>query len=114
MISKELFCEVIEDAQKTEDYQNWLNEQLHAKGVEGCIFQPSCVDSVIKLLGIHFEDYDLNDMISYFCFDLNYGRKWKSGMITEKDGSDINLSSSSYLYDYLIKMIKKKNTGGAL
>lgn len=109
MISKELFCEVFEDLKKADDYQIWLNEQLQAKGVEGYIFQPSCIDSTIKLLCDCFSEYDSNDMISYFCFELSYGRKWKSGMITEKNGSDINLSSPSYLYDYLTK---QKNDGG--
>ena len=56
MIGKELFVEVIEDAMKSDDYQNWLNQQLISKGAEGCLFQPTCVDSVIKLLHIIFAE----------------------------------------------------------
>ena len=101
MISKELFVEVIEDARKTDDYQNCLNNQLRENGVEGFIFQPTCVDSVIKLLHFSFLDSDSSEMISYFCFDLDYGRKWKPGMIKAKDDTDINLSTPEHLYDYL-------------
>ena len=102
MIGKELFVEVIEDAMKSDDYQNWLNQQLISKGAEGCLFQPTCVDSVIKLLHIIFGDADSENVISYFCFELDYGRKWKEGIITEQNGEDINLSSPELLYDYLI------------
>jgi len=56
MISKELFVEVLEDAKKSDDYQNWLNKQLKENGADGYIFQPTCVDSVVKLLHFYFED----------------------------------------------------------
>lgn len=101
MISKELFVEVIEDAKKSDDYQNWLNKQLKANGVDGYLFQPTCVDSVIKLLHAYFGDSDADDMISYFCFELDYGRKWKTGMITKRDGFDIDISTPEKLYEYL-------------
>ena len=41
-------------------------------------------------------------MISYFCFELDYGRKRKEGMIAEQNGEKINLSSPEMLYDYLV------------
>lgn len=102
MISKELFVEAMEDAKKTDDYQNWLNSQLQKNGAEGYIFQPTCVDSVIKLLHFCFSESDSSEMISYFCFELDYGRKWKPGMAKAKDGTDINLSAPEHLYDYLV------------
>lgn len=105
MICKELFIEVIEDARKSDDYQNWLNRQLRENGVEGFIFQPSCVDSVIKLLHNWFGDADADDMISYFVFELDYGRKWKDGIVIGDDGIDINLSTPGKLYDYLISRL---------
>lgn len=105
MIDKKLFIEVIEDAKTTDDYQNWLNSQLRKNGADGYIFQPNCVDSVIKLLHFYFKEYDTDDMISYFCFELDYGRKWKSGMV-ERDNKDIVLATSEDLYNYLISQNK--------
>ncbi len=107
MIDKEVFVEVIEDAMKSDDYQNWINKQLRANGAEGYLFHPTCVDSVIKLLHTFFGDADLDDTISYFCFELDYGRKWKEGMIMGQNGEDINLSSPELLYDYLISKNKR-------
>ncbi len=102
VINKELFIEVIEDAKKSDDYQNWLNKQLQSNGVEGYIFQPNCVDSLIKLLHNILGDKDADDTISYFVFELDYGRKWKEGMITDSNGKDIDLSTSEKLYNYLL------------
>lgn len=102
MISKELFVEVIEDAKKSDDYQSWLNKQLQSHGVDGFIFQPTCIDSAIKLLHELFGEADSGDTISYFCFELDYGRKWKPGVITENDGIDIDISTPEKLYDYLV------------
>ncbi len=102
MINKDLFCEVMEDIKKADDYQNWLNAQLQRNGVEGYLFQPTCIDSAIKLLHFCFGNSDIDDTISYFCFELNYGRKWKEGMLTGEDGRDIVLATSSDLYNYLI------------
>ncbi len=102
MIDKELFIEVMEEAKKSDDYQNWLNQQLRKNGAGGYLFQPNCIDSVLKLLHFSFKESDVNDTIAYFCFELDYGRKWKPGMITEKDGTDIILSTSEDLYNYLV------------
>lgn len=101
-ISKELFVEAIEDMKKSDDYQNWLNKTMQSKGVEGYLYQPNCVDIVIKLLHNLFYNTDKGDTISYFCLDLDYGRKWKPGSIADKNGKDIDLSTSENLYDYLI------------
>lgn len=101
MISKELFVEVLEDAKKSDDYQNWINRQLKENGADGCLFQPTCVDSVIKLLHESFGVSDSDGTIEYFCFELDYGRKWKPGLITDKDGVDIDLSTSGNLYEFL-------------
>ncbi|MCI8454876.1 MAG: hypothetical protein HFE84_09730 [Lachnospiraceae bacterium] len=100
MIDKELFTEVIEDAKKSDDYQKWLNKQLKKNGVDGYIFQPNCVDDVIKLLHACFGEADAKDVISYFCFELDYGRKWEPGMWIENE-TDVELSTPAHLYSYL-------------
>lgn len=102
MITKELFIESIESIRQSDDYQAWLNKQLRNNGAEGYLFQPNCADALIKLLNFCLKEYDADDMISYFCFELDFGRKWKSGMVVDENGEDIELSSSEHLYDYII------------
>ena len=45
---------------------------------------------------------ELSDDFGYFIYELEFGRKWKKGMVTDTDGNDIPLKNSSDLYDMLI------------
>lgn len=101
IISKEDFVSIMDDLQKTNDYQRGLNRYFKNNDVDGYIYQPDCSCSVIKLLHMIFSDADFNEWISYFCFELDFGRKWKPKIITEKDGTDIKLETSEDLYNYL-------------
>ena len=48
---------------------------------------------------------DKDEWIDYFCFELDFGKKWKEGVITEKDGTDIILKTPEDLYNLLEKQI---------
>lgn len=100
-ISKEDFVNIIEDVKNTNDYQNNLNNFFRLNDVDGYIYQPDCCCAVIKLLHIIFQDADAEEWISYFCFELDFGRKWKPGTINH-DGKEITLSTPEDLYDYLV------------
>ena len=101
IISKEDFIAIIEDIKGVNDYHNGLNNYFRKSGVDGYIFQPDCTASVIKLLHNIFGEADRDEWIDYFCFELDFGKKWKEGTITEKDGTDIKLETPEDLYNYL-------------
>jgi len=44
----------------------------------------------------------LSDDLGYFVYELEFGEKWKEGVVTDVDGNDIPLKNSSDLYDLLI------------
>lgn len=46
---------------------------------------------------------DKSQMITYFIYDLEFGKKYKDGMITEHDGTIIKLKTVEDLYDNLTK-----------
>ena len=46
--------------------------------------------------------------ISYFIYELDYGKKWKKGTYTDKDKKDIKLKTMEDLYNLLIKNNKTK------
>ena len=46
---------------------------------------------------------DKSEIIDYWVYDLDYGKKYKDGCITEADNTNIILKTSEDLYDYLIK-----------
>lgn len=101
MISRELFTESINSIIDADNYQKSLNKFFKDNDVDGYIYQPDCSIAVVNLLHGIFEDADNSDVISYFCFDLEFGKKWKSGMFKE-EGKEIKLATIDDLYDYLI------------
>lgn len=102
IISKEDFIETIETLKKVDDYSDELNIVFKKYGADGYLFQPDCHDAVVKLLHIIFGDMDKDEWISYFIHELEYGKKWKSGVVCDVNGADISISNSSELYDFLL------------
>ena len=45
--------------------------------------------------------HDKYDYIEYFIYELDYGRKYEAGMITDESGQDIDIHTSELLYDFI-------------
>ena len=59
------------------------------------------LNSLIELLKIEFNDDE--DWIEYFIWELDFGKKYKDGMITNKNNEIIDLSNVENLYKFLNK-----------
>ena len=46
---------------------------------------------------------DKGEWIGYFCYELDFGKKYKPGCATNADGTNIDLSTAGKLYDFLKK-----------
>lgn len=103
MIDKEQFINAISDVESVYRYQEGLNNYFRKNNVDGYIFQPDCSSTVIGLLHNILGEMDKDGWIDYFCFELDFGKKWKEGTITEKDGTDIVLKTAEDLYNLLEK-----------
>lgn len=101
VISKEYFNEIMESVESTYKYQEGLNDYFSKNGVDGYIYQPDCVDTTMKLLHNIFGEKDKNEWISYFCFELDFGKKYKKGSIKDEFGKDITLATFDDLYTLL-------------
>lgn len=44
---------------------------------------------------------DQYEYIDYFIYELDYGRKYEVGMITDENGQDIDLHTPELLYDFI-------------
>ena len=102
-ISKEEFIKAIEDVKTVSKYHEGLNNFFRKNNVQGYIFQPDCCDTVLRLLHNVFSEGDKDKWIEYFCFDLNYGKKWEQGSIRDKYGKEIVLQTSEDLYKLISK-----------
>ncbi len=100
-ISKEYFNEIMESINKSYKYQEGLNDYFSKNGVDGYIYQPDCVDTTIKLLHNIFGEKDKDEWISYYCFELDFGKKYKNGIVKDEFGKDIPLSTYDDLYKIL-------------
>lgn len=100
-MNRELFTEVIEEIKKTYDYQEGLNRYFEKNDVDGYLYQPDCICAIMKLLHYIFGEKDKNEWISYFCFELNFGRKYKEGSVLDENGKNIPLETVDDLYDIL-------------
>lgn len=101
MISREDFTSIMEDLQSVNDYTNALNDCFRKHDVDGYLFQPDCTCSTIKLLHLMFGKADEAEWIEYFVFDMDFGRKYKDGAVTDGKGKNIKLASIDDLYNLL-------------
>lgn len=84
MIREELFVSCIESLDET------IRNQKDPS---------SAVTALIVLLGDLL--YDTHDWVGYYCFDLDFGRRWKPGCVKNGDGEDIPLRNPHELYRFL-------------
>jgi hypothetical protein len=66
-------------------------------------------DSLIKLLKLTFSDNHRDSWIEYFIWELDFGKNYNIGSATRKDGTPINLSDASKLYDFLLELNSEPN-----
>ena len=106
MITKERFVQIL---RRLENY-NKLQEQINSlfaecidnKENDFCNAGSICIGHesvVVELLENMFN----TDMISYWIYELDYGKEYKDGYVQDGEGNNIDISTVEKLYDYLIK-----------
>lgn len=109
MISKEEFIEIIDRLRETDDIKTQVNRIIR-NNTDSYISDFTNAgslmicheDLVARLLENMFNN---NDVISYWLYEKNYGRDYKTGDIVD-NGKKIDLSTPGKLYDYLIKSME--------
>lgn len=114
MISKGQFVTIINKMKLVDDFVNEVNDKTRQLRetlddsfidfFDGNSLFVAHTDLVVKLLENMFND---NDMISYWIYELNYGRDYKDGYISDCDGNNIDISTVEKLYDYLIQEMEE-------
>ena len=114
MISKEEFVKIIERLKETNDFVDEINEKarklqdaIRSDFFNAMSLSISHEEIVVQLLENMFND---EDIISWWIYDLDYGRKFKLGCIQEeKNGKIVNidLSNEEKLYEYLIENMEE-------
>lgn len=100
-MKKELFVSTMEKVEGLVRLQDEFNNLLHRIDDQfggGYIFNQS-IDILEHLLKELVEDK--YDYISYFMWELDFGKDYTDGTITEADGTIIKLENASDLYDLI-------------
>lgn len=113
MITKKEFVEIIERLKETNDFVEKTNDNarklqdaIRSECVNAMSLSISHEEIVVQLLENMFND---KDIISWWLYDLDYGRKFEIGYLIEKDGTKTDLSTTEKLYDYLIDNMEVQN-----
>jgi len=112
IISKQKFVEIMDLLKEARDIQDQINDifsNAHNNIIHDFCNAGSLSISheyiVINLLSVMFNNE--ND-ISYFVYELDYGKNYKPGMITEANGDIVDLSCADKLYDYLVSNLNEE------
>lgn len=98
MCSKELFVSTINSLKEFNDYIDKLYElNIDIINVEPIM---NLASNIVNLLENLCDDFKTR-WISYFCYELNFGKKWESGTVTDENGNDIKLATIEDLYEFV-------------
>ena len=111
MISKEKFVEIINRLRNYNYLQNKIDDlfrdNIDNKEMDFINAGSICIGHesvVIYLLENMFD----TDMISYWIYELDYGKKYKAGCVLDENMNEIDLSTPEKLYDYLVQDIESE------
>lgn len=114
LLSKEEFVELLDEMRDRADLVDDYDRRICEEPLLGSIadffsfaqLTTANEDKVVSLLAKMFEDYDAD--IARYCYELDFGREWKSGMIAGPDGEDVELSDASHLYGHLVMQMLRR------
>ncbi|MBC7382805.1 MAG: hypothetical protein H7296_07385 [Bacteroidia bacterium] len=102
--SRELFVEMINEIEKQYEYDRKCSDAFkvilpndYVSNYDNHWLQ----NQLLKVLQIAMNDNDKNSWIEYYLWELDFGKKYKVGCASNKDGSPIDLSDAGRLWDYL-------------
>ena len=101
-MDKELFVETINKLQELSEEQEKFNDILRLIDPEfgGGYVHNKTIFLVEELLSKLVNDK--YDNISYYMWEIDFGKEYEDGCVTEEDGTPIPLSNASELYDFIM------------
>lgn len=105
-MTKEKFVKIIDQLQCANELENNIATQIneYQKHVGGLLDEYGMVIAHDGLVVELLEEI-MNDKfgdISYFCYELDFGKDYEEGNVVDQDGNVIDFSCAEKLYDYLV------------
>ena len=105
IMSKESFCKVMDNYKSMFNFTDEMNDLFDKYKMDGNIYPPMCTETVIDLLEFIFNDK--NQWISYWIFELDFGKDYEDGYVKDEHGEVIPLKTTEDLYDLLVRNMKE-------
>ncbi len=103
MIDKEVFKKVINKLKQYQDRET----SIYRAGIDLSEVNESLIESIFDLL--EYSTNDETELISYFCYEINFGEDWYEGCVVDEDGNDIRLQDIDDLYNVLVSDEERRN-----
>ena len=111
ILTEKEFCEILDTLEKENDWQNRVNSVISEKNRDSRFFPlDGLIDPVILLLERAMLDTPEYGTISYWVYELCFGKNYKKGCFRVKNGKtfkgndcviDINIKTAKNLYNFL-------------
>lgn len=102
MISFDKFEYYINTIKRESDFVDSLTDILRT---DILLEKLNCQSLALDLIGDLFRDTD--DWIGYWAIELDFGKRYKDGCVTEEDGTIIPLRTVEDLYNFLVSSYKE-------
>jgi hypothetical protein len=104
MISYEKFSNYLAKLQKDYEYMDKVTDILNTDMFYDNL--GNSIDVAVDLLRTVM--HDTGDWIGYWIYELDFGRKYKSGDVIDVNGVSVPFYSARELYDYLCNCVNSK------
>lgn len=106
ILSEQEFVDIINRLREASDLQEQVDklfrnsrENIENDFCNAAALQISHESTVVFLLKRIM--HDQYEYVDYFIYELDYGRKYEAGMITDENGQDIDIHTPDLLYDFI-------------
>lgn len=107
MLSKEEFVRIMNEIKKIMQADEELFDAFQKLSKDNYVMTNiNSISLVLELLEHIMHDNEDYPNIEYFIYELDWGTKWDSGVLTD-NGEDIRLDTVESLYEYLVKNYNK-------
>lgn len=106
ILSEQEFVDIINRLRDASDLREQVNKMFHnsRENIENDFCNAAALqishESIVMFL-LKKMLHDKYDYIEYFIYELDYGRKYETGMITDENGQDIDIHTPDLLYDFI-------------
>lgn len=101
VLSFESFKSYLDSIRNLWSFEDEMNTVIRTHGGDDCSIWPSGWTDILSLLEFIFNDKE--EWISYWIYELDWGKEYEDGSILNKNGSVIKLETEKELYDFLLK-----------